>query len=498
MNYIIEISIAIISCIIIFLIFKLTKKSMKICSSLILLVLILGCGYVFYNYYTEKPNIQIIGDKILKLEVNQLYQDYGVKAYYHFKDITINVKEKSNIDTSKIGKYKVQYEITCDNKTTVEERVIEVVDTLPPIITLEGEDKVYATTIEKYKEQGFKAQDNYDGDITQNVIVNTEQITENSYKKIYCVKDSSGNYCEIERQVEIKDIVPPEITLNGEQSQTIYVGGVYEEKGAIAIDDLDGDITSKIVISGQVNTGEIGVYKITYTATDINKNTSTKIRKVRIEEKPVNSTGIVYLTFDDGPSATITPKILDILKSENVKATFFIINYSDANEHLVKRIVNEGHTIAIHGYSHSYNEIYQSEEAYMDNLKKLREKIKITTGVDTVITRFPGGSSNTVSKFNPGIMTRLVQNVIDAGYRYFDWNVSSGDAGDVATSQGVYNNVTKGLSHKKANVVLMHDFSGNTKTLNALRDIIHYGKNNGYTFDKITTATPMVTHRVNN
>lgn len=498
MNYIIEASVIIILAIIIFLIFKLSKKSMKICSICILLTFILGISYIFFDYATSKPKIQIIGDKNLILEVNQPYIEQGAIAKYHFKDVSSNIVQKNNININKTGQYKVQYEITCDNKTILEERTVEVIDKIKPIITLEGDSQVYATTIEKYKELGFKAEDNYDGDITQNVIIDTKQITENLYQKIYCVKDSSGNICEAIRQVEIKDVVPPELTLNGNETQTVFVGGVYDEKGAKAIDDLDGDITSKIIISGEVNTNKIGTYEITYTVTDTNKNTSTKTRKIRVEEKPTNATGVIYLTFDDGPSATITPKILDILKSENVKATFFILNYSDANAHLVKRIVDEGHTIAIHGYSHDYNQIYQSEEAYMNNLKSLREKIKITTGVDTVITRFPGGSSNTVSKFNPGIMTKLTTKVLDEGYRYFDWNISSGDAGGASTSQEVYNNVIKGFSHKKSNVVLMHDFSGNTKTLNALRDIIHYGKNNGYTFDKITRTTPMVTHRVNN
>ena len=95
-------------------------------------------------------------------------------------------------------------------------------------------------------------------------------------------------------------------------------------------------------------------------------------------------------------------------------------------------------------------------------------------------------------------MTILCKEVVNRGYKYFDWNVSSGDAGGVSTSQGVYNNVIKGLSKSRANVVLMHDFSGNTKTLNALSSIIDYATQNGYTFSNITTNTPMVTHKPNN
>ncbi len=227
------------------------------------------------------------------------------------------------------------------------------------------------------------------------------------------------------------------------------------------------------------------------------------VLKEKKEVKPVapvkdNRPGVIYLTFDDGPSLSITPKILDILKKKNVKATFFILNYDGKKEEIVKREVNEGHTVAIHGYSHDYKEIYQSEEIYMQNIKKLQDKIKASTGYNATITRFPGGSSNIVSKYNLGIMTRLTKKVVDNGYKYFDWNVTSGDAGEARNSTDVYNNVVKNLSKSKSNVVLMHDFNGNTKTLNALESIIDYGIQNGYTFSKITESTKMVTHSVNN
>ena len=143
-------------------------------------------------------------------------------------------------------------------------------------------------------------------------------------------------------------------------------------------------------------------------------------------------------------------------------------------------------------------EIYTSEKNYLENLDKLQEKIKKTTGVTTNITRFPGGSSNTVSKFNKGIMTRLTKLVEAKGYKYYDWNIESGDCGGAKTKEDVYNNVIKYLSKKRANVVLMHDFSSNNKTINALNDIINYGKNNGYTFEAINDETPTIHHRVNN
>lgn len=215
----------------------------------------------------------------------------------------------------------------------------------------------------------------------------------------------------------------------------------------------------------------------------------------KIEEKPeTENKSQIYLTFDDGPSHDITPKILDILKEENVNATFFIINFSQSKEELIKREVQEGHSVGLHGYSHEYKKIYKSEETYMSNLNDLQAKLENLTGVKSTITRFPGGSSNTVSRFNKGVMTKLVKDVEQAGYKYYDWNVDSDDAGCAKNENQVYENVTEGLKKERANVILMHDFEKNEKTLNALRDIIKFGKENGYSFNKISSDSDLVVH----
>ena len=209
--------------------------------------------------------------------------------------------------------------------------------------------------------------------------------------------------------------------------------------------------------------------------------------------------GVIWLTFDDGPSATITPKVLDILKKENIKATFFVINYSDSNEHLLKREAEEGHTIGIHGYSHEYSKIYKSKETFINNVYTLQERIQKSTGIKTMYTRFPGGSSNTVSrKYCKGIMTELTKEMLAKGFKYYDWNISSGDAGGAKNAKDVYNNVTKNLSKKRGNMVLMHDFGANKKGLEALPEIIAYAKKNGYTFAAIDDNTPMYAQHVNN
>jgi peptidoglycan/xylan/chitin deacetylase (PgdA/CDA1 family) len=227
-----------------------------------------------------------------------------------------------------------------------------------------------------------------------------------------------------------------------------------------------------------------------------NKTEETKIPE---QEEITDSKGVVYLTFDDGPTASTTPKILDILKQYNVKATFFILNYSDANKDLVKREIEEGHTVGIHGYTHDYSVAYASEDAYINNMNKLRDKLKNDFGYEAKVTRFLGGSSNTISKnYAPGLMTRLTQRVQAEGWKYYDWNVGSSDAGGVLNEWDVVNNVRDGLSKERSNVVLMHDFENNQFTIDALPWIIEHCKENGYKLAPITENTPMVTHGVNN
>ncbi len=324
-----------------------------------------------------------------------------------------------------------------------------------------------------------------------------------------------------ERQVsapEAKDTIPPIIILKGNKEITIKHGEIYKEPGYSATDDIDGSIVGKVTTSKQmVNEKQ---YKLIYEVKDKAGNVGRAERIINLEQPIIinqsnnnkqtsnqlntktqtnlNEKGVIYLTFDDGPTNSSTPKILDILKKHNVKATFFILNYNSNTEALVKREVAEGHSVGIHGYSHDYKKIYTSEVAYMENLNKLQAKIYKSTGVKTTITRFPGGSSNTISKFNPGIMTKLSKLVVQNGYTYYDWNVDSNDAGGAKNADVVYYNVTKNLSKKWRNIVLMHDFSGNKKTINALERIIEYGKKNGYTFKTITPTTKMMRHTINN
>lgn len=215
-------------------------------------------------------------------------------------------------------------------------------------------------------------------------------------------------------------------------------------------------------------------------------------------EYPDWSNKTIYLTFDDGPSPR-TPEVLKILKDNGVKATFFVTHINGKSSHYMKDIVAEGHTIALHSYTHDYDKIYASEEAYFADLQQISDLVYSETGVRTNLIRFPGGSSNIVSRFNPGIMTRLTQQVTDKGYVYFDWNVVSGDANrGGATAQQIINNCRKVSKKSDAVIVLMHDSAEKRTTVEALPEVIAYYKAAGCKFAALTESTPPAHQRVAN
>lgn len=216
--------------------------------------------------------------------------------------------------------------------------------------------------------------------------------------------------------------------------------------------------------------------------------------------KPIDSSSgnkVCYLTFDDGPSDR-TLEILSILKKYNVKATFFVINTSKAD--YIKRIHAEGHAIGLHAYEHNYAKIYKNTDVYFKDLQSISNKVESLTGVKSNIMRFPGGSSNVVSKnYCRGIMTKLTSEVTKKGYAYFDWNVDSDDAGASHSSYTrIVNNVINGSKGKNSICVLMHDASSKTSTVQALPKIIEGLSARGYRFEVLTNKTSGFHHGVNN
>ena len=200
----------------------------------------------------------------------------------------------------------------------------------------------------------------------------------------------------------------------------------------------------------------------------------------------VDSKGIVYLTFDDGPGIQ-TEAILDILKRYDIKATFFVVGYvidSPAREALLMRAVEEGHTIGVHTYSHVYKNVYESPEAFLDDFALVSARIEEVTGVKPDIFRFPGGSMNS---HNERWGNTIISEMLSRGYRYYDWNAGSGDTSEIADADTIFEAVVRQVHGNPYSVVLMHDGGGSQpRTVEALPRIIDALSSEGYRFDKLT------------
>ena len=183
----------------------------------------------------------------------------------------------------------------------------------------------------------------------------------------------------------------------------------------------------------------------------------------------------IYLTFDDGPTDSTTPKVLDVLKKENVRATFFVVGRQiKGREKILKRTAEEGHSIGIHTYSHRYDEIYADKAALLKDIEKCRGAIKkVLPDYNKNLYRFPGGSF---------LCPSLREAVTRAGYRYYDWNASAGDAEGRYTAKQLFENAIRTKKKKTTVILLMHDGVGYKNTVRALPEIIRRFKNEGYVF----------------
>ena len=232
-----------------------------------------------------------------------------------------------------------------------------------------------------------------------------------------------------------------------------------------------------------------------FTTASVEESSRDTLETLQIKEEENTQTyqKKVYLTFDDGPSRN-TDRILDILKEYDVKATFFVVGKMDeASVRAYQRIVAEGHTLAMHSYSHKYNEIYESKENFIADLSALQEYLYQVTGIWPRFYRFPGGSSNTVSRVD---MQELIAYVNEIGLTYFDWNIASGDAvsGQLSAENIVANCVSK-IDSMDEGIILMHDATEKNTTVEALPKIITQIRDRGdAVFLPITDETVPVQH----
>ena len=448
-------------------------------SIILFLLIILIIAILFFI-----PKIKLNGNKIIKVEYGDHYEDPGCTATYQGKDISDKIWYEGEVDEKTTGSYKVVCKIRKNKFVVSKERIVEIVDTKKPEIELVGEKEKVICPKKEYEEEGFTAKDNYDGDLTKSVKREVED-----KEIVYSVSDSSGNIETVKRTIIKEDKTAPEITLNGNETVYVTIGNKYNEQGATAKDNCDDDLSESIKIEGNVDTNNAATYTVTYSVEDLSGNIGTKERKVVVQKATqklssslgCGAEGTIYLTFDDGPNDNYTPTILNILKEYGVKATFFVTRAG--SDSLISREYNEGHAVAVHTWTHDYGTIYASSEAFWSDFNKVQERIKRLTGSETKLMRFPGGASNTVSKVP---MSQLANEALSKGYNYIDWNISSGDAGGTTDPNQECRNVTGSLSKSRGNVVLMHDIKKHT--MNAIRCIVTYGIDNGYTFAKLDSS----------
>ena len=304
-------------------------------------------------------------------------------------------------------------------------------------------------------------------------------------------KDEYGNTTMKEATLTLsKDTKKPVIHTD---TISVYVGSKPNYKSYIEVtDNLDSKPTIK-VDSSKVKTKKAGTYKLLVTATDRSGNKAKAKINVTVEEP----SKVVYMTFDDGPSEN-TDKILKILKKYDAKATFFVTGNNQKYNKSIKKAADQGNTIALHTYTHDYANVYSSTTAYFEDLQKVSDMVKQITGKAPKYIRFPGGSSNTISaQYSQGIMSALDNMVHEKGYEYFDWNCSSGDAAsNTVPTQDIVHNATS-CDYEQI-MILFHDSSPKTTTVEALPEIIKSYKERGYVFKGICDDTPIFHHGVNN
>jgi hypothetical protein len=275
-----------------------------------------------------------------------------------------------NVDVCTPGDYPVVYTAGWKGLESTESRLVTVRDVSPPTIRLTSLPGYFTMLGEEYREEGYSAWDDCDGDLTASVtrVNDGEFVT-------YIVTDNAGNRTSVSRKIHYYDPVVPEIRLLGETTVYVKAGDGFVEPGWVAQDNVDGDISHWVKVDGQVDKYRAGTYQISYSVYDSTGNQAQVVRNVIVQSigipETVNPEGkVIYLTFDDGPGP-YTRQLLAVLEKYGAKATFFVVN-SECNDVLAD-IARGGHSIGIHSVTHDYREIYASADAFFHDRTRARE-----------------------------------------------------------------------------------------------------------------------------
>lgn len=456
---------------------------------------------LFFGLNRFSLEIELLGGDTANVEFGQTYREPGYRVVLRGSRLLtegLAVKAQTQVygkvNEDKLGRYSLEYQAVWLGLEASAVRTVQLVDSVSPVITLTP-DAPDLQPAPEYQEAGYAAFDNYDGDITDRVIRTVEE-----GRVLYCVTDSAGNTVSAERAIPVFTDYPPELHLLGEARMTLALGEEFIDPGYAAMDRRDGDLTASVSVSIDHPFVRYlpDTYQLTYRVTDSDGHETVAYRTLTTlpgqrPETVYPEEKTIYLTFDDGPGPD-TARLLHVLKRYDAHATFFVVD--TGYPELLQRIVREGHSIGIHTCTHRYQQIYSSPEAYFQDAFAMQQIIRDATGVQTWLLRFPGGSSNTISRKSRGIMTYLTQAVESCGFSYFDWNVDSNDAGGAKTSAQVYQNVVDGIGSNPYCVVLQHDI--HSFSVDAVERILQWGQQNGYQFLPLQTDSPVIHHPVLN
>ncbi len=435
------------------------------------------------DFALAKPEILLGGAEEYVVEAGQ-YEEQPVQ--YRVSGLFGRQYEKRLItgtsgvvDVSRPGEYVLNYTARFRKRESTATRRVKVVDNTAPVIEL-FESGRQANPLLGYQEEGFRASDFVDGDLSDAVSVSWE-----GDRLRYSVSDSAGNECVVYRNAVYCDWRPAITLTDGDIEIDAYTN--FEEPGFLALDECGNDLSAFVEVTGtQIPSYKCGTYTVVYTVVGPDGQESVTAER-RVTVRPVGLPAekrapgkVMYLTFDDGPSE-YTGQLLDILGKYNVKATFFVTGNRAQYRDFIGRAYREGHKIGVHTYSHNLERIYASTQAFMDDLYKAQEVVFEQTGHYTRLMRFAGGSS-CIRFYNTDLTVSLLRTVSEAGMKYFDWNVSSGD-GAIHTTEETFGYVKMYASRYDVCVVLQHD----TKlfSINAVEDIIKWGLENGYRFETL-------------
>ncbi|MBQ7345599.1 MAG: DUF5011 domain-containing protein, partial [Oscillospiraceae bacterium] len=293
--------------------------------------------------------LALVGEETIVLGYADAFTDPGCTALGRDvrsdgQCVELEVRVEGQVDCGVVGRYVLTYSAGFQGVVRSVTRTVEVVDTVAPEIFLVEDEGHYTLPGETYQEEGFTATDEYYGDLTDRV-----ERREEDGVVYYSVTDPSGNVAQVQRAIRYHDPEAPVLKLQGADHMKITAGDAWSDPGCVASDNVDGDLSDKIVISGSVDRNTAGTYVLTYEVTDSYGNKASVRRTVVVEKRwqpeTVEPNGkVIYLTFDDGPWSD-TPELLEVLRKYDVKATFFVVNNTKFI-HMLSDIAADGHTVA--------------------------------------------------------------------------------------------------------------------------------------------------------